>query len=111
MVAIGVGCSCHIVEFGVAFRPCEEVCGRVDERTEQEQEQAKHVRRFGPEATQPWNEKREALESDHDVEHVLEEVESGGHVDEHATIVARQHGEGKLQIARRVAHERDGDHK
>ena len=76
MAAIGVGELCQIVEFGVAFRPCEEVSGRVDERAEQEQEQAEHVRRFGPEATQPWNEKREAFEGDHDVEHVLEEVKS-----------------------------------
>ena len=65
------------------------------------------MRRLDPEATQPCDQKREALEGDEHVEHVLEEVESGDGGHDQAAVVACGHTECEREEARREAHERE----
>ena len=110
-IAIGIACQREIVEVGVAFRSSQEVCGRVDQDTRNEHTDTYQVRRLSPEAAQPCDQKREALEGDHDVEHVLEEVESGVGAQDNAAVVACGQVECESKEVRRVGDEREGEHK
>ena len=110
-IAIGIACQRDIEEVGVTFRSSQEVCGRVDQGTRNERTDTYQMRRFGSEATQPCVQKREALEGDHHVEHILEEVESGGGVQYMAAVGARGQIERESKEVRREADEREGEHK
>ena len=110
-MAIGIGDQCDIVEVGVALGLREKICGRVEDRTHRERDETREVRRLGLEATQPRYQKRKTLESDQNVEHVLEEVESGGAVDDDALVKAREETECELEIVRRESDKWEGEDK
>ena len=109
LLAVRVRIGRGVEEVDVAFRLSDEVRRRVDHGTRNEHTETEHVRRLGPEATQPCYQKREAFEGDHHVEHVLEEVESGGGAHDHAAIVACGQTECEREVARREAKEGEED--
>ena len=108
LITVRIRIGRDVEEGGVALGPSDEVRGRVDHGTCNEHTEAERVRRLGAEAAQPCDQKREALEGDQNVEHVLEEVESGGGAQDHAAVVACGQLESEREVARREAHEREG---
>ena len=109
LLAVRVRIGRDVEEVGVALWLCDEVRGRVDQSTRDEHTEAEQLRRLGAEAAKPCDKKREALEGDHHVEHVLEEVESGDGAQDHAAVVSCGQTECEREVARREAHEGEED--
>ena len=100
-----------VEEGRVALRLSEKVGGQVDDGAEDEGGRGQGVGRArGAEGLDAQEEEREALEGEQHVEHVLEEVESGGdEAHDRAAHDARKGRHGEVEEARRVGHKREHD--